>query len=144
MKWIKATENDLPIHNNNVLVKCVDPVDPFLTTAMMKDQRFLRRMAAQSTYDYYWLDETPSGDGWVRVEDELPDYEVHVNIWYYPSHPVMEGQILGLSKRIDVPKNSIMGKDSRMMERLNDNNQFAAQGKVTMWRPIPKPSPPTA
>jgi hypothetical protein len=84
-----------------------------------------------SVYEFFeWLDESKQ-DGWVSVEERLPDFDVKVLVWGEAKgmNPQMGGAYQFITTRRD-----IAGKFDRML----DSNKFYA-AYVTHWRPLPAP-----
>lgn len=68
---------------------------------------------------------------WINVKDELPKTGISVLCYYYPMSPVMEGRIIGISRRVEAMNERI--------RRYIDNNGFANAAEVTHWMPLPPP-----
>ena len=86
----------------------------------------LNRMAKE-----YW-----EGQGWVRVEDRLPDYGIDVLVYGLPKEsPQMGGSkpIIRINRRIDLNGTSA----ERDKKRLVDENDFPHMVRVTHWRYLP-------
>ena len=65
---------------------------------------------------------------WISVEESLPEFNKEVLTVYFPVHPVMEGRLLGIKKRIE---------DNGHLERYLDDNGFPT-GTVTHWMHLPE------
>jgi hypothetical protein len=79
-------------------------------------------------------------DKWIRVEDELPDFEVDVDVYGFrkQSHPQMGGSkpITFISRRRDLRGTPLW----KSRERQVDENDFICAENITHWQP--RPSPP--
>ncbi len=77
----------------------------------------------------------PISDGWISVEDDLPEFDKKVLVFGESKgmNPQMGGAYIALAKRQDLTKTS-MAKDA---ERYQDENQFSQMRYVTHWKPLP-------
>jgi hypothetical protein len=79
-------------------------------------------------------------DKWIRVEDELPDFEVDVDVYGFrkQSNPQMGGSkpITFISRRRDLRGTHFW----KNRERYVDENDFIYAENITHWQP--RPSPP--
>ena len=78
-------------------------------------------------------------EGWIRVEDGLPDYEKEVLVFgtILQRSPQMGGNppVVVITMRQDL-KGSLLEKNKR---RYLDENDFRHFEKVTHWMPLPAP-----
>jgi hypothetical protein len=79
-------------------------------------------------------------DKWIRVEDELPDFEVDVDVYGFrkQSNPQMGGSkpITFISRRRDLRGTPLWKKGMSQV----DENDFIYAENITHWQP--RPSPP--
>lgn len=78
---------------------------------------------------------TNSGQGWISVEDGLPDYGVNVLVYGVPKQPTMSNRTLIINNRIDVKGTSI----EKTADRYIDKFGFRNMGETFYWQPLPPP-----
>ena len=73
---------------------------------------------------------TPINDGWISVDDQLPNVGVECICNYFPKQPIMQGTRIGLLYRIT---------HKTAVKISTDKNGFTGCSEVTHWMPLPKP-----